>query len=193
MNRTKRGDLSHLRKHFLRLQDWVRSFVLGVPWVIFITLAAWINGELDVFVLMMIWGVVLPGIILIFKAITLLSANYTDAPGKKIFYSGKYKDLIIQLFNGGFQLQSKIDDYYQFMSNVSLVRRHVLIVKKEGAQYSIFGEEEVVTAFAKDIGFDDLKIDVVNTKSCIKEEKCGNKFTDLPAPDKASAKNNITG
>ncbi len=191
---SQKKELSHVRKYFLTLQDVARGFVLGLSCVIFLTVAAWINGELDVFVLMMIWSVGLPGIILIFRCLSLMSAKYTDVPCKKIFYSGNYKDLIIKLFNCGFQLQSKIDDYYQFTSNVSLVHCHVLIVNKEGTQYSILGEEEVVTAFSKDIGFDDLKIDVVNTKACIKEEKCGNKFNNLLAQKKDSAKqNNITG
>jgi hypothetical protein len=166
---SQKKELSHVRKYFLRLQDVARGFVLGLPCVIFLTVAAWINGELDVFVLMMIWSVGLPGIILIFRCLSLMSAKYTDVPCKKILFSGKYEDLVLKLFNDGFQLQSKIDDYYQFTSNVSLVHRHVLIVNKEGTQYSLFGEEEIIKALSDDMGATCLKIDPVCEHAEIKE------------------------
>lgn len=188
------SELSHVRKYFLTLQDAQRGFVLAVFFVSFVTLAAGINGELNVFALMMIWSVGLPGIILIFRWISLLAAKYNGVPGTSILYSGNYDDLVIKLFNAGFCLQSKVDDYYQFRSSLPFMHRHILTVKKEDTQYHFYGEAGIIAALSKDIKSDNLKIDIVNTKTAIEENKRGNKFKNSFKPKKAATKqNDITG
>lgn len=57
----------------------------------------------------------------------------------------------MKLFDDGFQYCSKVDNYYQFKSNLLFLTRDVLLVSKKGEGYLIFGNERVVEALAADL------------------------------------------
>lgn len=153
----RKNTLSHLRKYFLKSQNEVKGFIIGVFFTSFVTIAGWISGELSVFVLMMIWSILLPSIMLIFQCLGVMLARYSIASSKRIFYSGNYQDLVIKLFDDGFQIHTKVDNYYQFKSNLSCLRSHVLIVSATRDGYCILGNEWVVDALEKDFLSVDFK------------------------------------
>ena len=150
-NKMRKNKLSNLRKYLLKLQNETKGFVIGVFYASFITIASCVSGELTVFVLMIIWSVLLPLIMLFFQCLGVALAKYLAPSSKLISYKGSYQDLVIKLFDDGFQYCSKVDNYYQFKSNLLFLTRDVLLVSKEEEGYLIFGNERVVEALAADL------------------------------------------
>jgi hypothetical protein len=147
----RKNKLSNLRKYLLKLQNETKGFVIGVFCSSFITIASCVSGELSVFVLMMIWSILLPSIMLIFQCLGAALAKYLSPSSKLISYKGSYQDLVMKLFDDGFQCCSKVDNYYQFKSNLLFLTRDVLLVSKEEEGCFVFGNERIVEALAADL------------------------------------------
>ena len=172
---SNQNKLSNLRKYLLKLQNETKGFVTGVFCASFITIASCISGELTVFVLMIIWSVLLPLIMLVFQCLGVVLAKYLVPSSKLISYKGSYQDLVMKLFDDGFQYCSKVDNYYQFKSNLLFLTRDVLLVSKEEEGYLIFGNHKIIDMLTKDFASEDLKIIPVSNHSNIKQQDSWNK------------------
>lgn len=165
----RKNKLSRVRKYLLKLQNETKGFIIGVFCASFITIVSCISGDLTVFVLMIIWSILLPLVVLAFQCLGVVLAEYLAPSSKLISYKGNYQDLVIKLFDDGFHFCSKVDNYYQFKSNLLFLARDLLLVSKEEDGYLIFGNEKIIDMIEKDFVSADLKIIPVSNHSNIKQ------------------------
>lgn len=82
----------------------------------------------------------------------------------------------MKLFDDGFQYCSKVDNCYQFKSNLLFLTRDVLLVSKEEEGYLIFGNHKIIDMLTKDFESEDLKIIPVSNHSNIKQQDSWSKI-----------------
>ena len=165
----RKNQLSYLKRYLLELQNETKGFITGVFCASFITIASWISNELNVFALMIIWSIVLPLVMLAFQCLGMVLVQYLSPSSKLISYKGNYQDLVMKLFDDGFQLCTKVDNYYQFKSNLLFLTRDRLLVYQEEDGYLIYGNEKIIDMIAKDFVSADLKTIPVSNHSDIKQ------------------------
>lgn len=182
----QKNKITKLIKYFLELKAKVLSVVLALISASFSTLIFSSSlHKIDAIGSMLLWWTSFWFWFGYFWLLNLTGTKYRYAPMQKILYSDNYQELVIRLFEAGFVLDKKIDNYYQFQSNNFFICHRVLIVKKEQESYLIFGEEKIIKALSDDIGTTCLKIDPIYEHT---EIKGNNEMTKVRIESTANAK-----
>ncbi len=173
----QKNKIAKIKEHFLELKAHVLGVILALILASFSTLILSSSlHKIDNIGLMLLWWTSFWIWFVFFKFVIFNETKYRYVPRQKMLYSGNYQELVIRLFEAGFILDKKIDNYYQFQANIFLTCCHTLLVEKRQGQYFIFGEEEIIKALSDDIGATCLKIDPVCEHAEIKENNDATKM-----------------
>ena len=169
--------IAKLTEYFLELKAQVLGVILALILASFSTLILSSSlHKIDNIGLMLLWWTFFWIWFVFFKFVIFNETKYRYVPRQKMLYSGNYQELVIRLFEAGFILDKKIDNYYQFQANIFLTCCHTLLVEKRQGQYFIFGEKEIIKALSDDIGATCLKINPVCEHAEIKENNDATKM-----------------